>query len=540
MIAPDFVPGAGFSKQSAGIGEMDSSSYTKPLIDCESGENGKQHSETARATVLEESSSGGKESEWFVAELRKQMWLAGPMIAVNFLEYSLLVVSVMFVGHLGELALAGAALASSFAAVSGLSLLVGMGCALETLCGQAFGARNYQMVGIYLQRGMLVLFLTAMPVAVVWCNMTPILVAIGQSPEIAAKSGEYARFLVPSLFAYAAIQPLVKFLQAQSLVFVMSFSSLTTLCCVHIPLCYLLIFRLGFGFRGAAIATSVSNWVNVAILASYVKISPHCKRTWTGFSRAAFEDLWSLFALAIPSAVMVCLECWSFELLVIFSGLLPNPKLETSALSVCMTTSSLMYMIPYGLGAATSTRVSNELGAAKPQAARRAVLVSLCLGAIEGLAVGTFLLSVRNGWGWLFTNDAEVANYVSRIMPMLAGLASIDAIQGVLSGVVRGGGWQAFGAATNLSSYYVVGLPVGVVLAFAFHYNDVGFWIGMTCGIMTQALILAVATARTDWEQQARDAVNRVGGSTFLEQPRKPGSGSFREATEEAPYVLME
>ena len=62
----------------------------------------------------------------------------------------------------------------------------------------------------------------------------------------------------------------------------------------------------------------------------------------------------------------------------------------------------------------------------------------------------------------------------------------------------------------------------------------------MTCGIMTQALILAVATARTDWEQQARDAVNRVGGSTFLEQPRKPGSGSFREATEEAPYVLME
>lgn len=365
---------------------MDSSSYTDPLIDSEKGENPKH----SRADDTSHSSL-------FVTELRKQLCLAGPMIAVNFLNYSLLVVSIMFVGHLGELALAGAALASSFVAVTGWSLLQGMGCALETLCGQAYGAKNYQMVGVYLQRGMFVLFLTALPVAVVWYNMTPILIAMGQNLEIAEKSGEFARFLLPSLFAYVVNQPLMKFLQAQSLVFVMSFSSLATLCLFHIPLCYLLTFRLGIGFRGAAIATSISNWVNVAILASYVKLSPHCHRTWTGFSLAAFEDLWSFFTLAIPSAIMVCLEYWSFEFLVILSGLLPNPKLETAALSVCLTTSSLMYMIPYGLGAATSTRVSNELGAAKPQAARRAVLVSLCVAILEGLIVERFYFPCGSG-----------------------------------------------------------------------------------------------------------------------------------------------
>ncbi|XP_024395361.1 protein DETOXIFICATION 16 isoform X2 [Physcomitrium patens] len=491
--------------------------------------------------------SGGRDGEsirgLFTTELSKQLWLAGPMIAVNFLEYSLLVVSVMFVGHLGELSLAGAALASSFAAVSGLSLLVGMGCALETLCGQSFGAKNYQMVGIYLQRGIIVLFLTAIPVAAIWWNMTNILIALGQDPEIAEKSGEYARFLIPSLFAYAAIQPLVKFLQAQSLVFVMSFSSLTTLCFFHIPLCYLMIFKLGVGFRGAAIATSVSNWVNVTILATYVRFSPHCKQTWTGLSREAFEDLAGLFTLAVPSAIMVCFEYWSFELLVIFSGLLPNPKLETSALSVCLTTSSLMYMIPYGLGAATSTRVSNELGASNPNAARRAVAVSLCLAALEGSAVATFLFSARMWWGWLFTSDAEVANYVSQVMPILACLSCVDSIQGVLSGVVRGGGWQTFGAVTNLSSYYVVGLPVGILLAFKYHYNDFGFWIGMLGGILTQVLILSMATARTNWEQQARDAVNRVGGPTKLSaetnQPKNSDSNSLL-AREEDSYVLIE
>lgn len=516
---------------------MEASSHSEPLLDSEIGEIHKNHE--SKHSIFPSGSVSQRSRSWFLVELQKQLWLALPMIAVNFLEYSLLVASIMFVGHLGELALAGAALASSFAVVTGLSLLIGMGCALETLCGQAFGANNYQMVGIYLQRGMLVLFLTAVPVSLVWYNMTRILIALGQDPEIAAKSGEYAFFLIPSLFAYAAIQPLVKFLQAQSLVAVMSFSSLTTLCFFHIPLCYLLIFKFGLGFHGAAMATSISNWVNVTILATYVKLSPRCKETWTGFSKAAFQDLVPLFHLAIPSAVMVCLEYWSFELLVIFSGYLPNPKLETSTLAVCLQTSSLMYMIPYGLGAATSTRVSNELGAANAQAAKRAVSVSLCLAAVEGFTVAVFLFSGRHRWGWLFTSEAEVAEYVSRVMPMLAGLAFFDAVQGVLAGVVRGGGWQTFGAATALGSYYVVGLPTGILLAFRFHYNVVGFWIGLTGGIFTQTIILAIATAHTNWEQQARDAGNRVGCTLFPDHPGSPKSGSI-QPREEAPYVLIE
>lgn len=57
-------------------------------------------------------------------EGKKQLYLAGPLVAVSFLQYSLQVISTMFVGHLGELSLSSASLATSFAAVSGFSLLV--------------------------------------------------------------------------------------------------------------------------------------------------------------------------------------------------------------------------------------------------------------------------------------------------------------------------------------------------------------------------------------------------------------------------------
>jgi len=74
------------------------------------------------------------------AEAKRLLRLAGPLVASCILQSAVQLVSVMFVGHLGELPLAGASLASSLANVTGFSLLFGMASALDTLCGQAFGA----------------------------------------------------------------------------------------------------------------------------------------------------------------------------------------------------------------------------------------------------------------------------------------------------------------------------------------------------------------------------------------------------------------
>ncbi|KAF8721678.1 hypothetical protein HU200_022850 [Digitaria exilis] len=71
----------------------------------------------AAATVPGTKLGGGEEESSAVGEVKKQLYLAGPLNMVQM-------VSVMFVGHLGELALASASLATSFAGVTGFSLLV--------------------------------------------------------------------------------------------------------------------------------------------------------------------------------------------------------------------------------------------------------------------------------------------------------------------------------------------------------------------------------------------------------------------------------
>ncbi|KAJ6795658.1 protein DETOXIFICATION 16-like [Iris pallida] len=460
--------------------------------------------------------AGRRGREVVLAEVKKQLWLAGPLIASSLLQNILQVISVMFVGHLGELALSGASMATSFAGVTGFSLMMGMGSALDTLCGQSYGAKQHHALGIHMQRAMVVLMLVSVPLAVVWAYTGRLLVLFGQDPEIASEAGAYARWLVPAIFAYGLLQCLVRFLQSQNVVFpMMMCSGATTV--LHLLVCWALVFRSGLGSRGAALANAVSYWINVLLLALYVKLSPSCKETWTGFSREAFRGIPGFVRLAIPSAVMVCLEFWSFEFLVLMSGLLPNPKLETSVLSISLNTAAMVYMIPFGLGAAASTRVSNELGAGRPQAARLAVRVVLALAVTEALVVGTTMVLVRRIWGYAFSNEEEVVKYVEIMLPILALSNFLDGIQCVLSGVARGCGWQKICAFVNLGAYYIVGIPSSMVLAFVLHIGGRGLWMGIICGLFVQVLLFLTITLCSNWENEAGKARDRVHSSSIPE-----------------------
>ncbi|KAJ4808160.1 Protein DETOXIFICATION [Rhynchospora pubera] len=442
-------------------------------------------------------------------EVKKQLWLAGPIIAGNLLQNLIQMISVMFVGHLGELSLSGASMATSFAGVTGYSLMMGSASAMDTLCGQAYGAKEYYLLGIYKQRAMLILTLLSIPLATIWFYTNEILLFFGQEADIAWEAGIYAKWMIPSLFGYGLFECHVRFLQAQNIVFPVMLSSGVT-AMWHLLVCWLLVYELGMGGKGAALAAGISNWINVAILAVYVRLSPNCKKTWVGFSKEAFYDLVEFIKLAVPSALMVCLEWWSFEFLVLLSGLLPNPQLETSVLSITLNTASCVYMIPFGLGAAISTRVSNELGAGRPEAAKLAVRVILCLAITGAIIIGIILILIRNIWGYAYSNEEEVVKYVAIMLPILAIWSMLDSIQNVLSGVARGCGWQNIGAFVNLGAFYAVGIPSAILLAFVLRIGGMGLWMGLMCGVFVQVVLLLTITLLTNWEKEATKAKSRV------------------------------
>jgi hypothetical protein len=75
---------------------------------------------------------------------------------------------------------------------------------------------------------------------------------------------------------------------------------------LHIPLNYLFIFTLDLGFVGAAVANSVSEIVNLALLVLYLNLETTgiLERTWAGWSRDCLQDWGAFIALAVPACLM--------------------------------------------------------------------------------------------------------------------------------------------------------------------------------------------------------------------------------------------
>lgn len=187
-----------------------------------------------------------------------------------------------------------------------------MASALETLCGQAFGARRYRLLGMYLQRSWTVLFLCCFALLPVYVFATPILKLMGQTDDVAEQSGLVAMWLIPLHFSFAFQFPMQRFLQCQLKNFIIAWVSLAGLL-VNVFTSWLLVYVLDFGVVGAAVALDISWWFLVFGMYVYIACG-WCPLTWTGFSVEAFSGLWQFIKLSAASGVMLWYNCMCFSL----------------------------------------------------------------------------------------------------------------------------------------------------------------------------------------------------------------------------------
>ncbi|CAN6224800.1 unnamed protein product [Urochloa humidicola] len=270
-----------------------------------------------------------------VWEESKKLWdVVGPAVFMRLVLYSLSIVSQAFVGRISDRELAAFSIATTVFDGLNFGLLFGMASALETLCGQAYGARQYHMMGIYLQRSWLILLAFAVLLSPIYAFSRQLLAALGQPPELARDAGLASMYLLPTLFMYAIILPAVTFLQCQLKNWVTAVAA-TVVFLVHVAATWLLVHRLGLGVLGATMAYNLS-WAVYAALQFAYAVGGGCPETWTGFSASAFAlaDLKEFVKLSASSGVMVCLENWYYRILIFLTGYMKNAEVAVDALSI--------------------------------------------------------------------------------------------------------------------------------------------------------------------------------------------------------------
>ncbi|XP_020086174.1 protein DETOXIFICATION 41 [Ananas comosus] len=440
----------------------------------------------------------------------RNLWrLSWASIVIQILNFTLSLVTQMFVGHLGALALAGASITN--VGIQGLAygIMLGMASAVQTVCGQAYGARKHKAMGIVCQRALILHTIAAVILAFLYWYSGALLRAIGQSKEIAAIGQVYARALLPQLFAFALYCPMQRFLQAQNIVNPMAYIAAAVLL-FHILISWLAVFVFKWGVLGASLTLSFSWWVLVLLTWLYIVCSPSCRATWTGFSVRAFSGFWAYTKLTFASAVMLVLEIWYVQGLVLLTGYLPNPEISLDSISICVNYWNWDFMIMLGLSNAASVRIGNELGAGHPRVARFAVIVVVTTSLIISVIISALVLILRTPLSKLYTNSTQVIEAVANLTPLLAISIFLNGVQPILSGVAIGSGWQAIVAYVNVGAYYLIGLPIGCVLGFKTKLAAAGIWWGLIIGVFVQTVTLIIITARTNWNKEVEKAMQRL------------------------------
>ncbi|ODH29343.1 hypothetical protein ACO22_03770 [Paracoccidioides brasiliensis] len=429
-----------------------------------------------------------------------------PLVATFLLQYSLTVASIFTVGHLGKVELGAMSLASMTANITGYSIYQGLATSLDTLCAQAFGSGNKDLVGLHMQRMVYFLWVLTIPIGFVWYFADKILTVIIPDKEVAMLAGLYLKVVLLGAPAYACFESGKRFVQAQGL-----FSAGLTVLLICAPfnafMNWFFVWKLGLGFVGAPLAVVITDNLLPIFLFLYVYFIAG-KECWNGFTKRGFQNWGPMVRLALPGFLMVEAEVLAFELLTLASSYFGTTVL--AAQSVLSTISAIAFQIPFPLSIAVSTRIANLIGATLTNAARSSAKIAM-VGAVGVGLLNVIALSVlRSPILRLFTSDEEVATMVAQILPLCASFQLVDALATSCNGILRGLGRQEIGGYIQLFCYYAVAMPISMGTAFGLGWHLWGLWTGVAVALLLVALIEGVYLTRTDWEISVRDARKRI------------------------------
>ncbi len=445
-------------------------------------------------------------------ELVPILSLAAPIVITQLGTMMMGLVDMWMVGRVGTSALAAVALGDTWAfgtLILGQGLIQGM----DPLVTQAHGAKDPKALGRSLQRGLVLAMLLAPVLTISWQVAEPILVNLGQNPDLCSVAEVYIEaqlFSIPALLGFLVLR---QYLQGRGFVkpalwtvfianfFNVLFNELFIFGGYGIP---------AMGVEGAGYATGASRWLMLLLLIIFMMRGKHLKDGWVPWSLRSFSlrAMGALILLGLPIAIHFGVEVWTFQAATLMAGMIG--EIELAAHIVVLKIISFTFMFPWGISGAATTRVGNLLGEGDVPQARIAAKTSIGLGAVVMTLAGIMILTLGEKLPAIFTSDVAVLASAVALLPMAAGFQIFDGIQAVSAGVLRGAGKTVPAAAIGIIGFPMLTLPLAYHLTFESEWGLPGIWWAYLIGLVVTAVLLSgwfLLTSK-NWKPMQR----RIGG----------------------------
>lgn len=415
-------------------------------------------------------------------EFRALARLAWPAIVGQLGIMGMGVVDLWVVRDLGKEATAAVGIGNT---LSFGTLIVALGAVhgADGAIAQAFGGGRPGAAGTEAARVGLVALVLAIPVVLVHLLAEPLLRALGQPETVVPLAGTYVRIFAIGVLPAVGFQVVRQLLQGNGSVLPAMITILVANL-VNLACDLLFVWGFGWGVAGAALSTTTVRFVMLAVLLWVAR--RELARAWPDGPVLDREALRRMAGLSLPVALQICLEVWAFNVGFFVAGVLGDA--EAAAHTVAMNYASISFMLPLGISSAASTRVGNRIGAGDPWV--RTAWAAVISGAtVMSLSAGLFF-AFPAALGRFYNSDPEVVALVAVVLPIAAVFQLFDGTQVVSFGVLRGLGDLRFPALFNIVGYWLVGLPLALLLVFRAELGLAGVWVGYSVALGIVAVLL--------------------------------------------------
>lgn len=427
-----------------------------------------------------------------VADLKAHASLAFPVVVVQVGMMAMGVADTIMVGHLSARDLAAVALGNLYffsAAVFGMGVLM----ALDPIVAQAVGAGDRVAISRGIQRGGLLALGLGTMAALVLLPGAPLFTLLNQPADVVPVAAGYAHAAIPGVFPFLAFMVLRQTLQAMGRVapIVMTIVAANV---ANLFFNWVLIYgNLGMpslGAVGSGWASSLSRWLMLVTLLTiaWPLVGPYLRP----FRRDALlaKPLFRMVRLGTPIGIQFGLEYGAFAAIGILMGWLGTVAMAGH--QVAINLASLTFMVPLGISQASAVLVGQGVGRGDPAGARRSAGAGILLGAAFMTLTAVTFLSIPHLFARVYTSQREVVELAVLLIP-IAGLFQIfDGLQVVSSGVLRGVGDTRSPMVVSLVGFWLIGMPVSLVMAFWWGAGPIGLWWGLVAGLGAVAVFLLV------------------------------------------------
>ena len=434
----------------------------------------------------------------WIGEARELLKLAAPLVITQLSQMAIMTTDVIMLGRLGKTALASAALGNT---VFFFTWLIGCGpvAAVAPMIAHILGANPKDRAGVRnaVRMGFWSVLILSVPLITLLLFTRPILLLLGQQPELAAGAGRFTAMLCWGLPCSLGYQVLRNFSTALSRpkasMWVMAIAIL-----FNAAGDYALIFgHFGLprlGLVGSGLASACSYAFGFLAMLCVVHLVPELAifRILRRFHRPHFRKLVEVFRLGMPIGLTMIFEAMLFNAATLIMGTFGTASV--AAHQIALNVPSITFMVPLGIGMAATVRVGLAAGAGDGEALRRAGYSALLMGAAFMTFTGALL--------WLFPSDiarlyfaddvrnADVIALAVVFLKVAAAFQIFDGLQVVGALSLRGLKDAHMPMWIAGLSYWLGGFPVCLWLAFARHLYGLGIWIGLASGLFFAAVLM--------------------------------------------------